>query len=790
MRNLLPLCILLFHSVLSSQNIENNETILTAFEAYSELPREVVFVHLNKSVYIKGENIGFKAYVLDKDTKKRSLETKNLYCTIVDEKENVVKKQLIRIENGIGNGMLELDSLFTTGNYSFKAYTNWMRNFSEPNYFQQVISIIDPEKTKEITPALEELIVDAQFLPESGHALVGIDAVFGVIIKDDKGFGFPFVDGKITDTSGKTVASFKVNTYGIGRFAFIPQENTRYFAEFMINNTDFKIALTNITNQGVTCKVQDLRDKIGLILNSKFANASQVTNPFMLTIHNGDSIKAVDISFRDSSKSITVFPKADLYTGVNIFTLFDPNGKPVLERLYFNHQGMEIHEVTPPAVAVINDSVKVDFSVKNIDAAYWNSLSISVLPETTETYKGHHNLPSFSLLSPYIKGPVENASYYFTNITPRKKYELDNLLLTQGWSSYEWNSVITKPPTYLFDFEKGISYIVTPNQKSKNRFFIYPTQNHEAEEITMAENMTIFSKDNFFPLDDEKLGVAEISNSGELVQAKIFVRFKPTFIPPLQVNELSVLGLKTSKILEETAVPSIGFEGFYKLQMLDEVVLLKERIRDRIETVRNKTVGNVDFFDENDFRRNQFLSTYLSTRGYAIDESSGIFTIRSRNPNSLNNATPLIYLDGVILTDFSILYRYSLDIIDYIEVNSSGVGGGIRGGGGIIKIVTDPLKRNQLRGDRSFTSYITSSYPIPLTFSSKKRFYNPMYNSYTGKFYRTYGAVDWLPDIRIDTEGNGSFTFYNYGLPKVKLFIEGIVNDSEFVSDVKEIIIE
>ena len=92
MRNLLPLCILLFHSVLSSQNIEKNETILTAFEAYSELPREVVFVHLNKSVYIKGENIGFKAYVLDKDTKKRSLETKNLYCTIVDEKENVAKK--------------------------------------------------------------------------------------------------------------------------------------------------------------------------------------------------------------------------------------------------------------------------------------------------------------------------------------------------------------------------------------------------------------------------------------------------------------------------------------------------------------------------------------------------------------------------------------------------------------------------------------------------------------------------------------------------------------------------
>ncbi|MBT8264018.1 MAG: hypothetical protein KJN75_01645, partial [Muriicola sp.] len=152
MRKLLLLYTLLLHSFLTAQNIEKNETILTAFDTYSELPREVVFVHVNKAVFIKGENIGFKAYVLDKDTKKRSLETKNLYCIISDEKETILKKQLIRIEDGIGNGTIVIDSLFTTGNYTLKAYTNWMRNFSEPNYFEQTISIIDPEKTKEVKP--------------------------------------------------------------------------------------------------------------------------------------------------------------------------------------------------------------------------------------------------------------------------------------------------------------------------------------------------------------------------------------------------------------------------------------------------------------------------------------------------------------------------------------------------------------------------------------------------------------------------------------------------------------
>ena len=30
--------------------------------------------------------------------------------------------------------------------------------------------------------------------------------------------------------------------------------------------------------------------------------------------------------------------------------------------------------------------------------------------------------------------------------TPRKAYELDNLLITQGWSSYEWNTVRTTAP--------------------------------------------------------------------------------------------------------------------------------------------------------------------------------------------------------------------------------------------------------------------------------------------------------------------------------------------------------
>ena len=773
---------LLFLNTFQAQNSSANDKILLSFEAYSELPREVVFVHLNKSVFIKGENIGYKAYVLDKDTKKRSLETKNLYCTVLDDQKKVVIKQLIRIENGVGSGLIKVDSLFTTGTYHFQSYTNWMRNFSEPNYFEQTLTIIDPEETTEVKAEAKKLIVDAQFLPESGHALTGVNSIFGVIIRDDKGFGFPFLEGKVEDPNGKVVASFKLNSFGVGRFALIPKEGINYHAVFTINNENFKIPIGYIEKQGITCTIQDLRDKVGLILNAKLNVPAQREQNFMLTLHNGDSIKAVDISFAEAPQAIKVFPKEDLYPGINVFTLFDSSGTPVLERLYFNHQGVAIHKATDPSIEFVSDSVQLTFSVKGLDPKYYNTLSVSVLPTTTETYKAHHNLPSYTLLNPYVKGPVENASYYFTERTPRKAYELDNLLITQGWSSYQWNTVLTTPPKYLYDFEKGISYTVTLNSKKSNDFFISPTVNNEAEFITLEEDQKLFSKDNFFPISDEKLGIAEIGKNGQWTQPKIFVQFKPTFIPPFGVNKVSVLENKMEQLLKESDDPAETFEGFYKVQMLDEVVLLEESKAKRIEKLSNSTVGRVEVFDEDDWRRNMTLGTYLSGQGYAVDESNGTFDIATRNANSFNNNTPLIYLDGVLLSNFSVLYRYSLDIVDYIEINKSGVGGGIRGGGGIIKIVTDPSRAAKTQGGQSLTTY-----DIPLTFSSDKRFYNPMYNSYTGTFFNTFGAVDWHPNVIIDTNGKGRFTFLNYGLPAVKLFIEGIVNDDEFVSDVKEV---
>lgn len=56
-----------------------------------EVPEENVYIHLNKSLFIAGEDIAFTTYVIDQKRKAPSIYTKNLYCQLIDKNDKVVK---------------------------------------------------------------------------------------------------------------------------------------------------------------------------------------------------------------------------------------------------------------------------------------------------------------------------------------------------------------------------------------------------------------------------------------------------------------------------------------------------------------------------------------------------------------------------------------------------------------------------------------------------------------------------------------------------------------------------
>lgn len=233
--------------------------------------QETVFSHLNKSTYIKGEEIGFTSYVFNKKTKKLSPLTKNLYCTISDDKGTTLKSKLFKVENGITSGSFNIDSLFTTGTYTVNFFTNWMLNFKAHNYYSEKIKIIDSRFIKAKNNSLKQGKIDIQYLPESGTLLKNTVNTIGIIAKDSLGLGLKNISGEVFEND-KKIIDFTLNDLGIGRFSFTPKQNTIYKA--IVNYDNKKVQsnlIKNIQEEGLLLKVSKTNKEafISVITNKK-----------------------------------------------------------------------------------------------------------------------------------------------------------------------------------------------------------------------------------------------------------------------------------------------------------------------------------------------------------------------------------------------------------------------------------------------------------------------------------------------------------------------------------------
>lgn len=762
-----------------------DKDISSSYEGYTELPRELAYSHLNKSIYIKGEDIGFSTYVLDKVDKQLSVLTTNLYCVITDKDNKVIKKKLFKVSKGVASGAFSVDSLFTSGEYTFKAYTNWMQNFKEQNFYVQTIRIIDPDIESFVKPQVTEAKVDAQFLPEGGHLVANIKNVMGVVIKDGLGYGIPYIKGKLLNSLNETIAIFKVDKLGVGRFSFTPNKGESYQVEINYNDKLFLFKIKNIESRGIIFSLKQQANKVAISLKTNKETLPLLKNKnYKLVVHDGNESKIIAVSFNDSLEVQKLFDSKKLFSGINIFTFFDDNNSPLLERLFFNYEGVNFIKSDNLSVKKDLDSLEIKLSYKDIDLTKYNNLSISILPGDTRSYHHHHNIASYTLLQPYVKNPIENAQYYFTQIDRKKKYELDNLLLTQGWSSYDWNMIFNYPPSSYYAFEYGIGFIANVSKAKLTKLVLYPIGDGGFNFFNLNENERSFQKGGLFPIEDEEIKFAEIQSGGSLKPPSLYLQFFPSIIPDFKLT-YSSLNIKRPSILQEVQTESFSSLDLDKTQEL-EVVTLKGKVEQtRIEKIKEITpYSKVDAFNDIKRGKHETFTEYLRRKGYKVFDEQGNFVVLNSGARSfLLNTGPIIYIDGAQVLDLSSLSNYDMEWVDYVEINRNGIGEGIRGGGGVIKIFTIPMsKRREIRNFKSL-----AKYKIPLTFSAPKKFYIPKYAFYNTDFFNKYGVIDWLPINRINENGNSIFKIDFKKTTSLKLFIQGIANDGSFISEVRTV---
>ena len=763
------------------------DEVLDAYESYTEAPREVAYVHLNKSTYIQGEMLAFKAYIFDKYSKEVSDGTTNLYTTIADNKGNVLRKKLIHIKNGTGANVFELDDSLSTGTYVFKAFTSWMKNFDEPNHYEQSFRIINSDNGQVIRPVeTDNLATDLQVLPEGGHILCDVSNTLGIIAKNNMGFGIPFAKGSILDDTGQKLSEFQLNEMGMAKAPLMPKTNRQYRIKLNVGEDVIEQPLgpikavgltltTNLTNQGFLVEVTTNKKSMPLFRNK----------PLKAAIHNGANISVIEFTLGNHSKRILQFNKTQLNPGVNIVTILDDKNNPLLERMLFNPHNLPLGKISLSQVKTIDDSLNITLSsnLKNIKAS---SLSISVLPSGTKSYNHSDNIISKLYLQPYLNSAVQNSSQYFKNLDAKSMYELDLVLLIQGWSSYNWESIFTYNNSYKYSFERGIDVVANLNQDQKGNYIVYPLSSSNTQLFDVPENEDSFTIKSSIPKEDDLFRISYVGKKKKDFGKKpnLYLQFYPSQFPEYNKSYDRIREVFTESDLT-TPIPDIDFAA-EDIEVLDEVVVTGKVERTKAEELQAKAVVNkVRIIEERDTWGSPRIDIFLQRLGWVtnFDYNSNSLTII--NPRvSWGPNVPAVYLDDGLLnmgggdTNLNILTFLTLDYVDYIDYNLYGTNGGLLyGQAGYIKIYTSPNRKFQKNPNGVVT------YEVPLQFSRDKEFYTPKYKYYSTRFYNEYGTVAWFDDVQLDNSGNLTFKVPNFNDNELELHVEGLIGENQLISE-------
>jgi hypothetical protein len=110
-------------------------------EFTKKFPQEKIHLHLDKPYYAIGDDIWFKAYVIDSRDQKPTTISNIIYVELINEKDSIQKQLKLAMKGGIAWGDFKLTDSLSEGNYRIRAYTQWMRNAGQEFFFDKVIKI-------------------------------------------------------------------------------------------------------------------------------------------------------------------------------------------------------------------------------------------------------------------------------------------------------------------------------------------------------------------------------------------------------------------------------------------------------------------------------------------------------------------------------------------------------------------------------------------------------------------------------------------------------------------------
>ena len=632
-------------------------------------PQERVYLHFDNTAYYLGETMWFKAYTTSGLADNEKPQSRVLYVELCAPEGYVVETKKYKLdEDGRCHGEFELRKELLSGYYEVRAYTRYMLNWGNEAVFSRVFPVYDKVNgdnyefkkmldrkrgfmsdgkwvTEELPPA------DLKFYPEGGHLVESITTTVAYEFLDNE--GKPGRDS-IAIYAGKELLLKNAPTHaGVGTFKFTPKADVKYRAEVKIGKKKHKFELPKIEQRGVVINLSQTADSASVTIK----NNIDFQTPLGIAVLNRGFLIDYQQFTSNEKEKIFNFATDSLPEGVNRVVVFANSNIPLAERQFFvRHKNIlpgdrqtvklttKVNGLKPDDIT-LQPHEKITLTVEREDGKPIDKdadFSVSVSDAATrQTMSYTHNIYTHMLLGSEIKGYIPDAAQYFADSSDETRRNLDLLMLTRGWTSYDWDKLTTKHVSLKQQKETGLGiqgkfYKQTKNSKfgELNQYFLTPQRNTDIKfEISYDDSIIhqyqfASDEDGAFKIETEEFAgtkgallTPELDMNRQMDSTYVF-SINKFFSPPFaQYNYWQRnTGMPIKEEKRDTSIVKISDYEF----MLTEVDIKGRKRKDRYERPPLSEV-RFNFLDEWEYAKEKIIERSLV--GDKIDEREDVADI-------------------------------------------------------------------------------------------------------------------------------------------------------------------
>jgi TonB-dependent SusC/RagA subfamily outer membrane receptor len=777
------------------------EKIVAKLDKYRvNTPQEKVYLHFDKPYYMAGETMWFKGYLFDGIYHKIDSVSRIMYVDLINETNGKTIASRILNCDGSTHGDILLPDSLDEGVYQIRAYTNYMRNYSEEFFFHQDFKIYQGFIKNRLTDTNAKKmtdIADVQFFPEGGNSVVGLDSRIGFKALNILGKGVD-IQGFVLDNTKDTVVAFQSEHLGMGVFNYTPEPQKTYTAYVKENDGKYRpFALPYAHEQGFSMAVDNIsnKEKVKVFISNNSPKPADKSSEIVVVAHQRGQLCFM-AKGNETQKSFAVtIPKNKIPDdGILQITLMNAKGEPLCERLVFINQNRQINlKITPDkANYKIREKVTVNLEATNADGKpVEGNFSVAVTDASQVIADPHQeNLLTYLLLSSDVsnlsgtdyysalRGNIEQPAYYFDKEIANANRHLDVLMMTQGWRRFVWRDLMTdKEPKITNLLENGLEVSGTalkPNGKVADKVTLtLVIKNDKKVPQFMMETTDSLGRYGFYGLDffdSTQVFVQGMKQNGGKNLEVTINPLKPSPKVRIVKTPYNPMEFNTQDLAEflKKANEAIELEKKLKLnkdQMLQEVVVKAKKIE---EPDPRKIYGRASNTIKVDNilcagATNIFQMIQGRVAGVQVSPNgNGGYSVIIRGVSSIMGSTEPLYLIDGMPVDADALTSISPCDVDNIDVLKGAEASifGSRASNGVISVLT---KRGGNNYD--YTKDPVSGVTIQkrMGYNVAREFYAPKYDvnipDHVRPDYRS--TLHWQPNVRTDAGGKASVTYWN-----------------------------